>query len=91
MRMENSHLYLLMLIAGIAVTIFSLLGIAAITGYLPMTQGDMPATRDSAASESQQKPRSRAASHTVLNKQNTCTQCGVEPLHAAAAVPVQQH
>lgn len=88
MRMENTHLYLLMLITGIAVTIFSLLGIAAITGYLPMAQGDVPVARDS-ANESPQKARSRAASHTAPNKQNTCAQCGAEPLRAAVALPDQ--
>jgi len=86
--MENHPLYLLMLITGIAVTIFSLLGIAAITGYLPMPQGDVPATRDS-ANESQQKSRSRTASHPVLNKQNTCPQCGEESLHATATLSDQ--
>ena len=54
-------LYPVMLITGIAITIFSLslLGIAVITGYFPIAQPDTPAVRDS-ASDPQHPSRSGA-------------------------------
>lgn len=38
MRNKTNRLYLLMLITGVAVTIFSLLGIAAVLGYFPIAR-----------------------------------------------------
>jgi len=56
-------LYPIMLITGIAVTVFSLLGIAAITGHLPVARSD-PAPLDSG------QPRTKPAPAV-------CSQCGV--------------
>lgn len=59
-------LYPVMLITGIAVTIFSLslLGIAVITAYLPIAQPDTPAVRDS-ASDPQHPSRSGTTTRAV--------------------------
>lgn len=65
MRHKKNPLYAVMLITGIIVTIFSLLGVAAITGHLPLAQWDTPQVRDS-GKETPQKPRPRTISRTGL-------------------------
>ena len=74
MRNKTNHLYLVMLITGVAVTIFSLLGIAAISGYFPVARGDTATTQTQEIRETVTQPprRSRLRSRTVMTAQKTC-------------------
>src|SRR5690349_5587444 len=84
-------LYPLMVIAAIAVIIFSVAGIATMMGWLPMvhSKGDSLAQNDSAAQSEQQargEPPARSAAgprtgydrpRTVSSAAAACSDCGV--------------
>ena len=77
MRNKTNHLYLVMLITGVAVTIFSLIGIAAITGYFPVARWDTPATQTQEIPETVSQPPQRSPKRstlrTVMTAQKTCS------------------
>ena len=71
---KKNHLYQVLLITGIAVTIFSLWGILVITSYLPQAPLDTPVARDS-ASEPQHTSRPRTTLRAMHTAQNSCDPC----------------
>lgn len=83
---KKNHLYQVLLITGIAVTIFSLWGILVITSSFPLAQRDTPAARHS-TTESQATSRPRTPMRTLHAVQNPCDPCdGEEAIRATASL-----
>lgn len=74
MRHKTNHLYMVMLITGVAVTIFSLLGIAAVSGYFPVARWEtpVPQTQEIRETINHLPQRSRQRSRAVMTAQKPC-------------------
>jgi len=85
---KKNHLYQVLLITGIAVTIFSLWGILVVTSYRPLVPADTPVARDSAPGlqhTPQHTSRPRTTLRAVHTAQNSCDPCdGGKSIRATA-------
>jgi outer membrane lipoprotein SlyB len=83
-RKRPGILYPLMLIAAIAVIVFSIVGIATMMGWMPSALSGGDADKDKAASSSSASP---GASRSRLAAAPPCDECGV--IESIRALPVK--